>query len=554
MLQPDRDDRLRRTGPAATAAGFVLALLAWFIPAHPRSVSTTVLRSAGEGTPGVAAFGDILVESEQIGPAAMVLHAARAVGDPGAARLAGNLSALEARQPSFVGWGGWDPYLDALFSDQTGGSDSRPALDLFLPLEARRRLQTYLAQSGSIGVQSVLGTREVAWPAGGLVAADRPGGETLDSLVLLTAFLYQGDYLAPALQLQLHALADTAIARKDLGELGDFYLNLLSLAQRLDWMQLRALLRRTESAGTVAEYAQLARVAPDAFAVGYVAALFTDSADRVANYLLQFGQHGSEDLQRALRYGRGAVRVLIDWQVPIDRSAGPSVEAAGALVFAHPDLMLAVKCLGYFFGAFLVLLGLDRWIVSPGGAIEAERAAPQLRAGVLAVFVAGLFIVATEPYLLKAASSTEYRPSVHLFLSVAGTPPAAQTLTSTSPAAMHSSTIISIAIFALLQVMMYFICLQKINQIARENVPALLKLRLMENEENLFDSGLYVGMMGTATALVLQVLGVIDPNLLAAYSSNLFGIVCVALVKIRHVRTFKKRLILEHELGMGATA
>ena len=45
--------------------------------------------------------------------------------------------------------------------------------------------------------------------------------------------------------------------------------------------------------------------------------------------------------------------------------------------------------------------------------------------------------------------------------------------------------------------------------------------------------------------LVLQVLGVIEPNLLAAYSSNLFGITCVALVKIRHVRPDKRQLILE---------
>jgi hypothetical protein len=55
-------------------------------------------------------------------------------------------------------------------------------------------------------------------------------------------------------------------------------------------------------------------------------------------------------------------------------------------------------------------------------------------------------------------------------------------------------------------------------------------------------------MMGTAAALVLQVLGVIEPNLLAAYSSNLFGIICVAIVKIRHVRGFKRRLILEGQL------
>jgi hypothetical protein len=94
---------------------------------------------------------------------------------------------------------------------------------------------------------------------------------------------------------------------------------------------------------------------------------------------------------------------------------------------------------------------------------------------------------------------------------------------------------------------MYFICLKKINSIAAETITPLLKLRLMENEENLFDSGLYVGMMGTAAALVMQVLGVIEPNLLAAYSSNLFGIVCVAMVKIRHVRVFKRQLILENE-------
>jgi hypothetical protein len=92
---------------------------------------------------------------------------------------------------------------------------------------------------------------------------------------------------------------------------------------------------------------------------------------------------------------------------------------------------------------------------------------------------------------------------------------------------------------------MYVLCLFKISEIDRQSVPAPLKLKLMENEENLFDGGLYIGIAGTATALVLQVLGLIEANLLAAYSSNLFGIVCVALVKIRHVRPYKRKLILE---------
>ena len=55
---------------------------------------------------------------------------------------------------------------------------------------------------------------------------------------------------------------------------------------------------------------------------------------------------------------------------------------------------------------------------------------------------------------------------------------------------------------------------------------------------------------GTATALVLQVLGLIQPNLLAAYSSNMFGIVCVALIKIRHVRQFKRQLILDGQVAL----
>ena len=112
---------------------------------------------------------------------------------------------------------------------------------------------------------------------------------------------------------------------------------------------------------------------------------------------------------------------------------------------------------------------------------------------------------------------------------------------------MESKTLISIALFAALQVAVYVICLLKIGEIERSGMSPLVKLRLMENEENLFDAGLYVGIGGTAAALVLQVLGIIEPNLLAAYSSNLFGITCVALVKIRHVRPYKKKLILESQ-------
>ena len=110
---------------------------------------------------------------------------------------------------------------------------------------------------------------------------------------------------------------------------------------------------------------------------------------------------------------------------------------------------------------------------------------------------------------------------------------------------MDLSTILSIVLFAALQVGVYTICIMKIREIEMSTASPHLKMRLMENEENLFDSGLYVGIAGTATALVLQVLQVIEANLLAAYASNLFGIVTVAFVKIHHVRNAKRRLIVE---------
>ena len=167
--------------------------------------------------------------------------------------------------------------------------------------------------------------------------------------------------------------------------------------------------------------------------------------------------------------------------------------------------------------------------------------------------MSALLVIATEPFLLKAAPTSEYRVRLVLPMLANTATPTASTQNS-NPVTMETSTLVSIGIFAALQVGMYMACLRKIREIEGQDASPLLKLRLMDNEENLFDSGLYVGMMGTAAALVLQVVGVIEPNLLAAYSSNLFGIICVALVKIRHVRGFKRRLILEGQRASAAPA
>ena len=526
-------------------AGVGLLLAAWSLPVNLKSITPALLRAAGAGTPSVAQLGRQLVRSEKIGPAALVLAAARAVRDPDTSALRAELTQLAAHQPELVAWGGWDPFLDPLFNlrENKDHPASTPVLTFFIAGKARQSLRTYLAASRSLGVQAVVRTRDLA-DTGRFVSATRPGGQPLDAVILLTALLYQGEHLSPSLQREVRTLAETAAQQKALGELEAFYFDLLSLGKRLDWVQLCELLRQTDDTKTVGEYAQLARVTPDELPTIYTAALFSESADRVATYLLQYGKAGLADLRFALGLGQGAVRQLLLRQVPLNRTDHPALGVAVEFGLLHPQLALVVKWLGFLAGAFGIFRGLDRALFSAPSAFG--PALPHVKSGVLSLLVAGLLVLATEPFLLRAAPASEFKVRLVLPALVTSSeppPPAAAQTTH----AMDSSTLLSIGLFACLQVGMYLICLLKIREVASSALHPLVKLKLMENEENLFDGGLYLGIGGTATALVLQVLGIIEPNLLAAYSSNLFGITCVALVKIRHVRPYKRTLILESQ-------
>jgi hypothetical protein len=531
------------TAPVLVVLGLAIAVLAWLIPVNLKSVSPALLREAGAGTPTLGAYGRDLVDVEKIGPAALVLAAARTTDDPRAPALATALEQFAARQPGLMAWGGWDPFLDPLFNlrADSGKRGSTPVLNFFNTERGRTTLRNYLTKSGSEGVQSLLKLRDLT-ATGRFVPAMRAGGQPLDALILLSGLLYQGGHLSASLQRELRAMAADALQKKELGELEPIFINLLSLGRRLDWGQLAELTRRTDSTKTLSEYAHLARVAPDQLPIIYAAALFSDSADRVAAYLIEFGRAGLEDLKLALGYGRGAVQQLMLRQVPVNRGGTSGFGGAAEFALVHPQAAILLKYLGYLLGVWLVLRGLDRWLVAPGDLAGLPPLVGHMKGGVLSLLFAVLLIVVSEPFLLKAAPPSEFRFRLPVLVSVANSPVSPQIQTTTT---MDTSTLISIGIFAALQIAMYFACLLKIRDISQQPLPPLVKLRLMENEENLFDGGLYVGIGGTATALVLQVLGVIEPNLLAAYSSNLFGITCVALVKILHVRGYKRQLILE---------
>ena len=529
--------------------GLGLLLVAWLLPVNVKSLNPALLREAGRDTPTVAGFGRDLLELDKPGPAALVLEAAKQTGDTGAGALGVIFDSFAAKHRDLMPWGGWDVALEPLLVGRTAASsaDSQPVLRFMVTQQARDNLRRYLAVSRLPAVQTLLKTAELTTTQR-FVPANRPGGQPLEAVILLTAYLWQTEHLSASLQRDVRLLAENAVQSGQMGELEDFYLDILTLGQRLNWIQLSELLRTAGSLGTVGQFAHLTRVAPEHLPVIYTAALMTKSADGVAHYLIAFGRPGADNLRLALSYGQGAVDQLVLRQAPLTRGAGPEFELGAAFALRHPELALLGKYAAFLGGIFLLLRALDLKLFR---SVEStlRGAFPRMGSGLIAAILTFIFFVFSEPFLLKAAPVSDYKIKLTIPVLGALAGPATR---STPTTHMELSTILSICLFACLQLSMYVICLLKISEIARQKLPAPTKLRLLENEENLFDGGLYLGIAGTASALVLQVLGVIDANLLAAYSSNLFGIVCVALVKIRHVRPNKRQLILE--IQQSATA
>ncbi len=530
--------------------GVGLLLVAWLLPVNVKSLNTALLREAGRDTASVAGFGRELLELDKPGPAALVLETARKIGDPGAPALEIVYKDFARKHREMMPWGGWDIALEPLLGNRSpaAAADSQPVLGFMATTQARENLRRYLGVSRLPGVQTLLKTAELGTTER-FVPANRPGGQPLEAVILLTAYLWQTEHLSSGLQREVRALAETAVRTGQMGELEDFYLDILTLGRRLDWVQLSELLRTTGSLGTVGQFAHLARIAPEHLPVIYTAALMTKSADRVAHYLIAFGQPGAEHLQLALSHGQGAVEQLVQRQAPVTHSSGPEFEIGAGFTLRHPELALLFKYAAFLGGIFLLLRAVDTRLFRT---VEStlRGAFPKMGSGLIAAILTFIFFVFSEPFLLKAAPLSDYQ--IKLTIPVIGTVATPAAIPSTPSTIMETSTIASVLIFALIQIGMYVICLTKISEVARQAVPSATKLKLMENEENLFDGGLYIGIAGTATALVLQVLGLIDANLLAAYSSNLFGIVCVALVKIRHVRPYKRQLIIEVQSGTTA--
>jgi hypothetical protein len=102
-------------------------------------------------------------------------------------------------------------------------------------------------------------------------------------------------------------------------------------------------------------------------------------------------------------------------------------------------------------------------------------------------------------------------------------------------------------LFMALQVAVFLFSTLAVNKLKRSEGNAETKMKLLENDDTLFDLGLYIGLAGTVLSFLFILLGSDKQGMLAAYTSTLFGIIEVALFKITVLRPYRQQLI--HQLS-----
>ena len=211
-----------------------------------------------------------------------------------------------------------------------------------------------------------------------------------------------------------------------------------------------------------------------------------------------------------------------------------------------PGLALGVKWLLYLLAGFFLATAVH--FAKP--AVSTLEQPLQVRGFHVAreiLFALGFLLVVlllSEPFLSQEGQRMDFPIRLRLptvgNLLPAGTPNGHVSF-------MNQLNLLTLLLFFVLQGLLYTACLVKLAEIRRQRVLARMKLRLLENEDHLFDAGLYLGFVGTIISLILVSLGIGKFSLMAAYSSTSFGIIFVSVFKIFHLRPARRKLLLEAE-------
>ncbi|HSU57536.1 MAG TPA: hypothetical protein VLT36_26075, partial [Candidatus Dormibacteraeota bacterium] len=298
----------------------------------------------------------------------------------------------------------------------------------------------------------------------------------------------------------------------------------------------------------------------------FSAVVLSHDAGGIAEYLVNFSESGMKDIRGALRFGTGGLNELLKrnqrlYISSLQRRLAEYPGFAGVIDLASeycwltPWIALTIKWLLYLLSGFLLAMAMH--FARP--AVQAMERPLQVGGFHVArefLFALG-FLVAilllTEPFLAQQGQRTEFMFRVRL-PGISSTPAAGTGSGQQTKRILMEKSLVPLGLFFVLQGLLYVGCLVKLAEIRRQRVPAKIKLRLLDNEDHLFDAGLYLGFVGTIISLILFSLNIVTPSLMAAYSSTSFGIIFVSIFKIFNLRPARRRILLEAEANETANA
>lgn len=531
--------------------GLGMLICGFLVPAHLRAVDDTVLERAGKGTPDLVGQGLALAYEKNLGSAQFLWAAAQLKRIPHRDQLNGAITSLAERNPNLKTVGAVEPgAIGALFQTKSTGQ-SEVITDFLVRMENRERALKLLEESANPVVRELLSFRSVTntvlFPP-----SQSASGQAVDTALSILGLLVEGNHLSARLNRASQLLAAQA-NRENTHPFEQMLMDLTSLGQRLNWGQMMTFVGQIEDPETLHLQANLIRTADSQLPILFSAVQLSANPAGVAKYLTTFDQTGFKDLGVSLRYGMGGVNELLLRNQRLHISRFEPLLADWSLRI--PWLAITVKWIFYLLGGFLLAMAMH--FARP--AVTDLEKPLQVRGFHIArefLFALGFLLVvllASEPFLAQESHRAE--PTVRLHLpTVGGATPAGTT--GATPSIMNPTNKLIVLLFFVVQGLLYTACVVKLAEIRRQQVRSAVKVKLLENEEHLFDAGLYLGFLGTIISFVLYSLNHAQQfSLMTAYSSTSLGIIFVSFFKIVHLRPARRKLLLqaEAEQQMAAT-
>ena len=563
MLQPIAMSRWILFSMCAVA-GLLLLACGWLVPAHLQAVDVGVLQQAGAGTPNLAARGLQYTREKNLGAAQMILQVAGKEHVPDRDQLGLAVGSLEGQHPAWMIWGGGTPRLEDLFATVVSRTNfvAEPITEFVVRLENREKALEILRASPRPIVQDLLRCRELTNTV--LFPSSRSSsGQAFDAALSICGLLLEEDRLTPGLSNAMDTMISAA-RHGNTQPLEQALMDFMSLGERMDWGQLAAFTGQIRDAATLDLLASQARKAGDQLPVLFSAVALSGRPGDTAQFLKTYSQTGLVDLGASLRYGVGGLDELLGNN---QRLANPPLRerltaayhpAAAFFNFAAgyawriPWLAMTVKWLFYLAAGFLIAMSFH--FAKP--AVSSLELPLQVRGFHVArefLFALGfLFVVLllTEPFLGQESQKVEHHFQLRLPMAGGAVPAGKPAVTSPF---MKNQNVLIMLMFFVLQGLLYTMCVVKLAEIRRQNVAPRIKLKLLENEDHLFDAGLYLGFLGTIVSFILSSLSVQQFSLMVAYSSTSFGILFVSFFKICHLRPARRKLVMESEQETAET-